>query len=302
MESKWHNAMAIIDGIGILTPLDPHVCGFDLRSAANANVINAAAIAELTGVGGLTIGDTSATQDWQFGLATPGNNNNAQSRLGKFVGIGQNYGAMINEHTVFDSIVGLFCTAAVEFGSGGGTGHTITGRRVLAENCQVGIGAIEGGWATKIELDDLSFESISFALINDPSHLLLGHVRNATGIGPSNPLVDGTGNGGIRGAENLRVYDGSVQPGLYNDSGARQIPNSGTEKAQTRSSATSLRPVHREPAERLRGAHRRRRHPDLHGRAGRRPVDPGADRRVLYADVGRGPGRRRSGWPSNPRP
>lgn len=230
MESKWNNIIPVINGVGILLPVDPHICGFDLRSAANANVINAAVIAELTGVGGLTIGDASATQDWQFGLATPGNNNNAQSRLGKFVGIGQNYGAMINEHTVFDSIVGLFCTAAVEFGSEGGTGHTITGQRILAENCQVGVGAVEGGWATKIEVNDLSFESISFALVNDNTHQLLGTIRNATGIGPSNPLVNGTGNGGIRGAENLRVYDGSIQSGVYNDSGARQMPNSATEK------------------------------------------------------------------------
>jgi hypothetical protein len=209
----WSNMMIVVDGIEIMVPNNPAICGFDFRGVGEMNFKNGSCLANAT-----TFTRVAASNTWQFGLATPENNNNANSRIGKYVAQGLNYAAYVSEHCNVDHFTAIYCIAGIEFSSSGqSTGHGIHVGHLLTESCDVGIGCDEGSYAVKVTIDTFDFESASFALINDPLNKLQGEIRNVSGISVSEPLVDNpSGNvpDGVRGAERCNIYDKSRGSGV----------------------------------------------------------------------------------------
>lgn len=219
----WSNMLVVVDGLQISTPQDPHISGFDFAGVAQMHFENGSVLTVAPG----PTGHTAPTQTWQFGLRTPQNNNNANSSIGEYTAVAQNYGAYVNEHTVAKKITALYCVAGVEFGDGNGTGHGIVIDHLCVESGDVGIGAVTAGFPTKIDVRSLNFEALTFALVNDPTSRLLGEVR-ASGRGVTDLLVDapnGNSGKGVRGAANLKVYDVARQAGAQ---AAPAIPASAT--------------------------------------------------------------------------
>lgn len=212
--TTFSNMIVVVDGLSILVPNDPHICGFDFSGIAQMRFINGACTTDAT-----PATKTDATQGWTFGLRTPQNNNNANSSIGFFSGLGINFAVVLNEHTQAFKITAIYCVAALEVGEGG-TGHGIRIQHLCAEACQVGIGAYEGTnhavYPTKLVVEQMDFENITFAVVNDPNNRLLGSAR-ISGIGDGNLLVDAPSGGisyAIRGAQSFQVYDAARQAGV----------------------------------------------------------------------------------------
>jgi hypothetical protein len=207
----WSNMLIVVDGIQITVPNNPAICGWDFRGVGQMNFKNGSCLTNAT-----PVTRVAATSAWQFGLATPQNDNNASSMIGKYSAEGLNYGAYIDEHCTVEYFLAIYCVAGIEFGSGGeGTGHGVIIKHACIEACDVGIGAVNGQYPFKITLSQLDFENINFALVNDPSNFLLGRVWTS-GVGNGNLLQDNpSGNlpSGVRGAANLSVYDLGRQKG-----------------------------------------------------------------------------------------
>lgn len=207
----WSNMLIVVDGIQITVPNNPAISGFDFRGLAQMNFKNGACLANATPATRTATG--SMTSAWQFGLATPQNNNNASSTIGKYSAEALNFGAYISEHCTVGQLFAIYCVAGIEFGDGNGTGHGILVHHACIEACDVGVGAITGAFPTKVKLDRLDFENISFALVNDASNALLGEI-NASGIGNGNLLQYGTAGPYVNGALNCIVRDMGRQKGV----------------------------------------------------------------------------------------
>lgn len=213
----WSNMLAVVDGVNVVVPNNPAICGFDFGGIAQMNFKNGGCLADATPSTRTATG--SMTSSWQFGLRTPQNNNNAASDVGKYAAEALNYGALINEHCTVNQYLAIYSVAGIEFGDGGGTGHGIHVRHACIEACDVGVGTITGGYPTKVKIDRLDFENIGFALVNDGSNLLLGEI-NASGIGGGNLLTYGTGPGyNVNGALNCIVRDMGRQKGVQTSPG-----------------------------------------------------------------------------------
>jgi hypothetical protein len=219
----WSNMLVVVDGVQLVVPNNPAICGFDFRGVAEMNVKSGSVFTDAT-----PATKVDATNAWQFGLATPETNNNAVTRIGHYAAEGVNYGLMANEHLVAESVSCVYCVAGVEFGTHtASAAHGMVIDRLLVEASQVGIGAAEGGFPLKVRINEFSWENLSFAVINDPSDFLMGQVYTS-GIGAANLLVDapaGNVNYGIRGARNVSVYDMGRQKGVQTSPG---IPASTT--------------------------------------------------------------------------
>lgn len=207
--NDWSNMTVVVDGVLLMNDDNPTICGFDFGGVGRMVFKNGAVVTDAAGVAAHSYPGAAG---WQFGLRTPQNNNNARSEVGSYEGVGQNFAAYVNEHTVAQRIMALYCVAGVELGNGGGTGHGISIQHLTVENCDVGLGSdpIDGGFPTKIMVESMNYESIAFAVINDQSGRLLGRV-NVSGIGDDNFLADGSS---VRGAVNLSIYDMARQPGV----------------------------------------------------------------------------------------
>lgn len=216
--SLFSNMLIFVNGIEILTPNNPQVCGFDFRGIAEMHIGHASAMVNANGVGAIT----TPTAAWQFGLATPETNNNANIRIGTYSAEGQNFGAFINEHCVADLINTGYCTSGVEVGSAANSmpyGCQI--HRMIGQTNQVDIGCIRGAYPTRIDVYQLNTEAASFYSINDPNGFLTGEIRyaiNSTNAVPSSPDF-------VRGGVNLRVLDPALAPGWVT---APSVPSNNT--------------------------------------------------------------------------
>lgn len=221
--SLFSNMLLVVDGINIVVPNDPHVCGVDAAGIAELHVINLSVKANATPA---TV--TAPTQAWQVGLRCPDNNNNDYTVIDQYTCEGMNYGLIANEHMVANEIACIYCVAAVEAGRGAATSHGSKIRYLSAESCQVGLGAVLGSFPVKIDVDLLDWEGGSggfanFAVINDAPNRLYGTVAVTT-VGVATHLTSGTGGYTVNGATNLRVYDMARQAG---NAGTVATPSSG---------------------------------------------------------------------------
>lgn len=199
----FSNMLIVIDGISILTPQDPHVCGFDFKGVAEANVKSGSA---LVATGAALIGSVTApTQGWQFGLAMPNTDNNDNCTIGTWSAQGQNYGVILSEHTVATSIRSVYCVAGMVCAGGGSTGtpHGLMVFYASCEACNIGVQFnYDTANPTKITIMMMDYEAIAgdfgiFWAIYDPANNGRGEIRVRDV--PLDELLNG-------GAE-LRVYN-----------------------------------------------------------------------------------------------
>jgi hypothetical protein len=101
VSNLWSNMTIVIDGVQIINPDNPSICGFDFGGVGRMVFKNGSVVTNAAGVGG----HSSPTNGWQFGLRTPQNNNNARSEIGNYTAVAQNYGGYINEHSRVDHII-----------------------------------------------------------------------------------------------------------------------------------------------------------------------------------------------------
>ncbi len=218
----FSNMLIVVDGVQVVVPNDPHVCGFDFAGVAEMHVVNAAVKANATPA---TV--TAPTQSWQFGLRACDNNNNDYCVIDQYTAEGQNYGLVSNEHLVANEIACIYCVAAVEHGRGSDTSHGAVINYLSAESCQVGLGAVLGSYPCKILVRLLDWEGgtggfAGFAVINDGPNRLLGDV-SVTTVGTATHLAAGTGAFAVNGATNVRIYDLTRQAG---NAGVTAVPTS----------------------------------------------------------------------------
>lgn len=206
----YSNLLVVVDGVMIVVPDNPRVNGFDFRGIAEANVRNGACFANVK-----PANRTNPSASWQAGLLMPQNGNNAYSEIGEWSAEGINIGCYIDEHTNAKSIRGIFCVAAMAVGSANaGFGHTAIVTKLCAEACDVGIskgGGLFGGFPIKLRVLQMDFETLSFAIVNDPENQLLGDVT-VSQIGGT--VFDATDSTKIRGCAAFRVYDAARTAGI----------------------------------------------------------------------------------------
>lgn len=217
----FSNMQVIVDGIGIQVPNNPAICGFDFRGLGQMDFRSGGVMTNAT-----PATRTAATNGWQFGLACPQNNNNAISMIGRYSCEGMNYGLVADEHLHAQDVHCIYCVAGVETGvAGQTTGHGILIDHLLVEATDVGIGAL-GAFASKLNVIQFDYETLTFAVVNDLGSALLGTV-NCWDTGASQFLdpLQASGSHAIRGAANLKVYELARQPG---NQAAPAIPASTT--------------------------------------------------------------------------
>lgn len=222
----WNNMLVTIDGVEILLPNNPTMCGFDFTGMGQANVISGSVMCFCSQ--STTIPATSA---WQFGLAMPGDNNNNNCNVHWYSVHGCNAGIQTSEHTTVVSMRAFNCIAGIAHGGGllghgNSTSHGAIIMYAAVEACQVVLSAGAGSYPSKITIHTLDFEVGSgsfaeFAIIYDPSSILLGTVGIQT-VGVNNTYNTTTD---IRGGTNLRIYDLGRQ---YGPVAAPAVPGSGS--------------------------------------------------------------------------
>jgi hypothetical protein len=203
--SLFSNMLVVIDGLTLLVPNDPHVCGFDFRGVAEAKVKTASVMPILT-TGPPNTAITPATQGWQFGLSMPQTNNNDLCEIGSFTGYGQNYSCVISEHTIADAIRSIYCIAGLTVAGGAGTStpHRCLVKYASVESCQIGLmGNYDTGSPTKVDILQFDYEGGSgswatFHGVHDPSNNLSGTM---------NWGANGSGAPDVNGASGLRIIN-----------------------------------------------------------------------------------------------
>lgn len=213
--SLFNNVNVVVYGLGILLPNDPHICGFDFRGMAQAQLTSCSVLTSTTGNPG---SQTAATQAWQFGVAMPQANNNDLCRIDNLSIEGMNYGLIASEHTNGNNIRLIYCIAGlvVSGGDGSSTPHWMWFGYVSVEACQIGLqGAYDTANPTKLHIDLLDWESAggnwsTFHVINDPNSNLLGDVT-VNNITPSTPVTATFGQGpGATGANATTFLNGGT--------------------------------------------------------------------------------------------
>jgi hypothetical protein len=225
---KFSNMCVTVDGLSIILPNDPHVCGIDLAGVARANLVNTGVYVNAIGLAGIT----PPSQSWQFGVRMPDNDNNDFSEIGLLTMYGQFYGLIINEHTIGKSIHALFNVVAVAVSRTGDTAHGSIIQHMSIEACNVGLAGTLASFPAKVTVGLIDWEFSSwnggdFAIINDPNSNLLGNCHVTIVNQNHLQYQPGGGNFGVRGAGNFRIFDDTRTQG---DIGADTpaVPSSGS--------------------------------------------------------------------------
>lgn len=190
--NTWNNMLVVIDGIQLLLPSDPHICGFDFDATAQV-IVKSAAVYTNSGVTTTVV----PTQTWQFGLRMPNSNNQSLEIIDRFSVEGCFYGLDIAEHTVLRSFYCIYCNIGINASSQNATPHTCKIEYANIEWCiWAAIQTSASSGSFKIQADCLDIEiggSSSPSGFNGPSHVIDDTGNKAWGyIGirsASDPLV-----------------------------------------------------------------------------------------------------------------
>jgi hypothetical protein len=191
----FNNMLIVVDGLSLLIPEDPHVCGFDFRGMAEAN-ITSASVMVATGATLISLA-TYPTQTWQFGLAMPSTNNNANCNLWLYSCEGMYIGLLASEHTVAASVRCIYCADGIYF-----TPTTFHGAWIgyaCVEACTVALNCQPSATFTKFHIAVLDVEDgggswVPAAHVYDPSNRMYGYVGLFSNASPFTPVVNGAAN------------------------------------------------------------------------------------------------------------
>lgn len=209
---NFSNMLIVIDGIQVNGPVNPSVCGIDLRQIAAANVKSAAAQAE-------QVPSTAAlpTANFMSGLLMPNNGNNAYSQVGTFACEGWYRGILMGEHCHLHHATILHCARGISFG--GPNPHAMYVDVAAVENCEyileyvdVSPVAWQPGVAglfvhvAQLQTEPGTGTDATSELIHDPSNSLFGAVNVVNNGGSAFTL---------NGAVNVRVNALTIARGAF---------------------------------------------------------------------------------------
>lgn len=194
----FNNLLVRIDGLVIVAPSDPSVCGVDLRGIAEAVVPNLSCQAAQ-----LPSAPVFPT-NFMTGLLMPANGNNNLAEIGRYSIEGWRVGVLLNEHTNAASLGIVLCQTGIRIG--GPIKHGINVGYASVEQCPVVLEYIDlspvafdapGSYITIAQLDTESAPPGPFALsatISDAANKLFGEVNLAPNAGADSIVITGAGN------------------------------------------------------------------------------------------------------------
>lgn len=191
----FNNMLVVVDGLSIVVPEDPHVCGFDFRGMAEANVTSASV---LVATGATLIGSTTyPTQTWQFGLSSPSTNNNANCNVGLYSCEGCYIGLLASEHIAAQSVRCIYCADGIFFTPttfhGAWIGYACVEACTVSLNCQASATYVKFHIAV-LDVEDGASAWAPAAHVYDPGNRMYGYVGLFSNASPFAPSVNGGGN------------------------------------------------------------------------------------------------------------
>lgn len=217
----WSNMLVVIDGLVILSPVDPQHIGIDLQQVAQADIPNLACSASVAP--GTAQPSTPTNGGGALRMPQTGNNDNCN--IGNLGVEGYTYGLIPNEHTTAQRVALIYCQYGVALQAT--YPDSIRIDYLSTEGCKyhisTGAGAGVNGSIDRCRLDvgtwDVEdFSNISTtAHIDDPTNLITGTFgfhRNSTSAGAASDGLSGLGTPPImNGGAKTRVVDMHRVPG-----------------------------------------------------------------------------------------
>jgi hypothetical protein len=189
---NFSNLLLVIDGIMIMTPPNPSIMGFDLRTIAQANVPNAAFLVDDTSLSE-TFNDHFPTNTNSVGLYMPLTLNNDNCNIGNFACVGAYYGLAGGEHLTAQR-VGLIYNHVCMYVAG--TSAAQHGWSILYASCEGSEVIIQSGTGGKfpIEIAQIDTELTYTWTVDDSGNSLYGTIHWAGASGDNVPILNGGGN------------------------------------------------------------------------------------------------------------
>lgn len=215
----WGNCCVRLDGINIVIPYNPSICGVDMVGMAQC-VVGDRGLAVSPFTNNTIInagtpywkGNGGWTTTWQFGFRQPQTNNNAYNPCQKFLAQGCVYGMVVGEHSENGFIYSEECTYGILPSA---VNHGATIRHLLIQDCLYGIetatfaDSTGGGRPLNVLLFDM--EDVVDYYIDDSADALYGicNIRYVNTAVPSSK---------INGAANYKIIDCTRVPGVFSAS------------------------------------------------------------------------------------
>ena len=168
--NPWNNMLVVVDGVSIEVPSTVNVCGFDFRTLAEANVINAGVLAVQTSTGAPNV----PSPNWAFGLAMPVVNSNDNCNINWYSCEGLVYGLIIYEHCQINSLRLINCFDGLVCWSSSGLPHRNVINYASIENCTNLI--ILTGTMNKLDILVADLEWTTGRIVNDTTGVSVGTI------------------------------------------------------------------------------------------------------------------------------
>lgn len=190
--ATFNNVCVVLTGIGISTPINPTIGGFDFRGMAQC-VVNTASV---MGDGSPTqLNATRPTNDWSFGIGLPQNFNNDRNVIHDFSTYGQYTGLIIGEHAWVARSASIYCNDGMFIQATSENIHASAFGSISIEACVNGITASTGdSYGAPVHFAAVSMETITNKHILDTSNALSGICYLTKLDGPTGIELTGAGN------------------------------------------------------------------------------------------------------------
>jgi hypothetical protein len=180
-DTLWNNMLVVVDGLSVMAPNSPTICGFDFRSLGEAKIISASALVNSV-PGSITV---PAVGQFTFGLAMPIGNNNDLADVLAWSCEGFGAGLALGEHTTVFSCRCLYSGSGLRFLNGTGAPHGAHIVHASVEACGSAI-SLESTHPFKVDIDLLDLEPDG--TIWDGGNNIVGTIWvNDTGVDPATP-------------------------------------------------------------------------------------------------------------------
>jgi hypothetical protein len=206
--APWFSNMhVVVDGLTVMTPSNPSLMGIDLRGAAQATVLDYAAMASALPA---ALTSSPPSNSLSVGLYMPSPGNNAVCDIGTYSCEGFYYALGISEHVTAQRILAVYCNTAVFVQTSRhsvGTNHASNIDYLCAEAVSTVVEA-QGGDSSIIFA--LNIQTLDLEIANTGTHIVdannnLRGQANWHDYGQTGPRVSG--------AANWRIIDTAIPRG-----------------------------------------------------------------------------------------
>lgn len=192
------NICVVIDGVMIVAPANPSVCGVNLAGVAECNVSNLGCQADQVPSTALTV-----QTNFMTGLIMPYNGNNAYCEIGMYSCEGWRNGVLLGEHSNVQSLRCVLCQTGVRIG--GPNRHGIVVQHACVEACVKHLEYIDLGtvafsaagsyvWIGAMDTEGGAGNFTTTDTIVDSSNNLFGDINVMPNAGNDTITVTGGGN------------------------------------------------------------------------------------------------------------